>query len=52
MNSHDLRLRNKSTHARGLVIFIEEERIHARCIQPNLRAKMAYKYCSVLCSHS
>ena len=40
-----------------LLFYCEEERVHARCIQPNLRAKngdlrLPYKYCSVLCSHS
>ena len=41
MNMNDLRLRNKSTHARGG----KEERVHARCIQPNLRANMATSDC-------
>ena len=48
MNIHDLRLRNKSTHARGLVILLQwgkEERVlvHARCIQP-IRAHLVARY--------
>ena len=55
MNSHDLRLRNKSTHARGLVIFIAVRKRgkNTRKMQAHT-TKFTCKYCSVglLCSHS
>ena len=57
MNMNDLRLRNKSTHARGLVILLRRgkstRKMHTTkftCKNGDLR--LPYKYCSVLCSHS
>ena len=53
MNSHDLRLRNKSTHARGLVIFIAVRK-RGKNTRKMHTTKFTCKYCSVglLCSHS
>ena len=46
MNSHDLRLRNKSTHARGLVIFIAVRK-RGKNTRKMHTTKFTCKYCSV-----
>ena len=51
MNIHDLRLRNKSTHVRGLVILLHTTKFTCNEWRPPT-ACMPYKYCMLLCSHS